>query len=229
MSIAVIVVNIQYIPAVCTEIFSSAFETKSAMGGIVGILLSDSLRIGVTRGIMSNEAGCGSAPIAHAHANVKFAAEQGVWGVFEVFCDTVILCPLTALAILSAHTVKSGDMTDVSRAYMSVLGVISPTLIAISISLFAFATVICWAHYGEEAVLFLSEKKLPIAIYRLFYVICIPMGAILNSSLIWDVSDILLSVMTVINCTTIVIHSKEIVEESRKYFILNQASTSEFS
>ncbi|MBR4292588.1 MAG: alanine:cation symporter family protein, partial [Clostridia bacterium] len=105
----------------------------------------------------------------------------------------------------------------------------APTLIAISITLFAFATVICWAHYGEEAVLYLSEKKLPTIIYRLFYVICIPLGAILNTGLIWDISDILLSVMTVINCIAIAIHSNEIVEESKKYFKKNQARTRELS
>ncbi len=229
MSLIVIFVNIKVLPEVFKEIFASAFESKSAFGGVAGILLSDSLRIGVSRGIMSNEAGCGSAPIAHAHAEVKNAAEQGVWGVFEVFCDTVLLCPLTALAILCTKCVNKGDMTDVSSAYMSVIGPIAPTLIAISITLFAFATVICWAHYGEEAVLYLSEKKLPTIIYRLFYVICIPLGAILNTGLIWDISDILLSVMTVINCIAIAIHSNEIVEESKKYFKKNQARTRELS
>ena len=225
MSLIVILANIKIIPAVFAEIFASAFESRSAFGGIAGILLSDSLRIGVSRGIMSNEAGCGSAPIAHAHAQVKYGAEQGIWGVFEVFCDTVLLCPLTALAILCTKCVNRGDMTDVSSAYMSVIGPFAPPLIATSITLFAFATVICWAHYGEEAILYLSEKKLPILIYRLFYVICIPLGAILDSSVIWDISDILLSVMTVINCTTIVIHSKEIIKESKKYFTKDQPRT----
>lgn len=217
MSLAVIIADASALPSVLSSIMRDAFSLDSAAGGIFGFLLSDSMRYGVARGILSNEAGCGTAPIAHAHADAVSPAAQGCWGVFEVFCDTVLLCPLTALALLTSTGVGEGGMKDVSAAFQSCLGKAAPALLAVCISMFALSTVICWAHYGIESIGFLSAKKLPAAAYRLIYSLCMPAGAILNAQFIWYSADILVAVMTVVNTICVVIRSADIREATKAF------------
>ena len=148
LSIAVLILRREALGDAMASIWRDAFAPQSAVGGVSGFLLSRALRVGTMRGLLSNEGGCGTAPTAHAEANAKSPAHQGVWGIYEVFADTVLLCTLTALVILSSGIPTEGEnyMMITIGAYAAVLGEIASCFLALSVLLFGFATVICWAH-----------------------------------------------------------------------------------
>ena len=156
LSVAVIAMRWEGVPGVFAAIFKDAFRLDSAAGGVLGFLISSKLRAGTMRGLMSNEAGCGTAPTAHAAANTKSPAKQGLWGIFEVFVDTILLCTLTATVIILAGEgvlkYSENPMMMAIKAYSSVLGGWSEYYMCISVLLFAFATMVCWAHYGKESL-----------------------------------------------------------------------------
>jgi AGCS family alanine or glycine:cation symporter len=175
------------------------------------------VRYGVARGLVSNEAGCGTAPIAHASAEVLYPAEQGIWGIVEVFVDTILLCTMSALVILTSGVpVKSGGgMAYALAAYEAVLGKFAAPLLAVSVLIFAFATVLCWAHYGRESVYALCGKDggklLP-----LFEALACFVGTIAAPALVWELTDLVLALMTLLNLTALLLLRREVREESRR-------------
>lgn len=225
LSAAVLIIKRDLIGDAFAIIFKDAFSFRSATGGVLGFAISRGLKAGTMRGLMSNEAGCGTAPTAHAAAETDSPAKQGFWGIFEVFVDTILLCTLTALVIIIA--ILSGDnllahadnpMMMAIRAYSSVLGGWSEYYMAISVLLFAFATMICWAHYGKESIIYLTEKKLPVAIYVISFCLFIFVGAIATPKSAWLAADLALGVMTIINLIVLFLMSGEVKKETERFF-----------
>ena len=206
VSVWVIIANRNALPSVVRQIFTEAFGTDSATGGIMGFLLSDALRYGVMRGIGSNEAGCGTAPTAHATAKTDIPEKQALWGIFEVFVDTVLLCTLTALVILIyPHNIAKYDgMVLAIKAYEGYFGEAAGYILAIAIFFFALSTVICWSYYAVESVHYFTKKEIYKKAYIVVYCIFCIIGAVSSLSAVWELSDVTIAVMTVINCYTLI-------------------------
>lgn len=225
LSVAVLVARREYIGDAFAIIFDDAFSFNSAAGGVLGFLVSRGLKAGTMRGLMSNEAGCGTAPTAHAAAECQSPAAQGFWGIFEVFVDTILLCTLTALVIIVAtlgggNILSFGDdpMMMAIKAYSSVLGTWSEYYMALSVLLFAFATIVCWAHYGKESLSYITQKRAPAVIYLVIFCLFIFLGAISAPSWAWLAADLALGIMTVINLAVIVPQASEVKKETDAFF-----------
>lgn len=203
------------------KIFSNAFSLRSGVAGVAGFLLSGALRYGTMRGILSNEAGCGTAPAAHAVSSCDEPARQGIWGIFEVFVDTILLCTMTAIVIIIGYdaTDPSGDYMLVTvDAYESVLGAPAGYFLAASVLLFGLATVLCWAHYGMEGIKYFSRSSTARYIFTVAYVCSVLLGAVISTDTIWEVADLSIGVMTAINITALLFMSREVKEETERYF-----------
>ena len=221
LSVAVICIYPQRTLNAFSLIFENAFSVKSGAAGVLGFLLSSSIRYGTMRGILSNEAGCGTAPAAHAVSSCKIPAKQGAWGIFEVFVDTILLCTLTAIVIIVGFdgVDVSGDfMMMTVNAYTTLLGDFSGYFIAISVLLFGLATVLCWAHYGIVSVKYLSARRFAIPIFIAIYSTAICFGSVISSSVIWDGADLSIGAMTVINVAILIKLSGEVKSETESYF-----------
>lgn len=226
LSLAVLAARHELIGEAFAVIFKNAFSLRSAAGGAAGFGISRALKAGTMRGLMSNEAGCGTAPTAHAAANTSSPARQGFWGIFEVFVDTLLLCTLTALVIIvtvlgggeEILSLGSNPMMMAIKAYSFSLGGWSEIYMAISVLLFAFATMVCWAHYGKESIYYFTEKKLPGILYVIIYCLFIFLGALTAPKLAWLAADLALGIMTVINLTVLYLMSDEVKRETDVFF-----------
>lgn len=204
------------------RIVSEAFSPMGAAGGVWGFLTSRALRVGTMRGILSNEAGCGTAPTAHATAKTDSPAAQGVWGIFEVFVDTIVLCTVTALVILLAfpdlHDFGLSPTLMTVNAYSSVLGSWAGYFLCAAIFCFGYATVICWAGYGAESLRAISKKKRYLALYFLLFGICLLLGVRSAPSYAWDVADFSIASLTAINLAVLLLMRREIKQETDRFF-----------
>ncbi len=211
-SLWVIIANRSLVPSVIRQILTEAFKTDSAAGGVVGFLTSSAIRYGVMRGIGSNEAGCGTAPTAHATAETNSPEKQGLWGIFEVFVDTVLLCTLTAVVILiyPPNIPKYDGMVLAIKAYESFFGGAAGYILASAVFFFALSTVICWSYYALESVHYFTKKEIYKKAYLVVYCIACVMGAVLSLDFVWELSDLTIALMTVINCTCVICLSKHI-------------------
>ncbi len=213
-SLIVICVNIENLPGAVGSIFAGAFGIRQAGGGVIGFTMAQAVRFGVSRGVFTNEAGMGSSPIAHASAQTSHPAEQGMWGAMEVFLDTIVVCTVTALAILSSPEYLSGSITAdwalTSAAFAGALGPFGEYFIAVSLALFSFATIIGWSYYGISCVEYLFKKHgaAASAVYRLIYVLCIIPGAAAAPEVLWTAADTLNGLMAVPNIIAVVLLSK---------------------
>ena len=156
VSIAIIISNLNMIPSVLKVIISEALDFKALGCGFFGIIISESVRIGAARGILSNEAGCGTSTYAQS-VNENECAKGGIWGIFEVFIDTIVLCTMTALVILTVPSNSNDAMRSVIFSY-SYFGQWGGYFIGISSWLFALASVVCWSYYGSSALRYLTNK-----------------------------------------------------------------------
>ena len=221
LSCAVIVIYPQRTLGAFGLIFKSAFNFQSGASGVFGFLLSSSLRYGTMRGILSNEAGCGTAPAAHAVSSCKIPAKQGAWGIFEVFVDTILLCTLTAIVIIVAFDGISADggfMMMTVSAYTTLLGSFSGYFIAIAVLLFGLATVLCWAHYGVVSVRYLTKNKTARIGFIILYTVAIFLGSVVSSDIIWEGADFSIGAMTLINIAILIKLRSEVREETELYF-----------
>ncbi len=223
MSLGVLALRSDEIIPAFSSIFRDAFRPISASGGVLGFLTSRALRFGSMRGLLSNEAGCGTAPTAHAAADTDSPIEQGFWGIFEVFVDTILLCTLTALVIIVnydsvAHLGSDGIMMAIT-AYSTTLGPWAEYVLAGSVSVFGIATVLCWAHYGRETVDYLfGHKKLPSFVFLIIYAVVTVIGSNASTSSVWELADLALGSMTLINLAILFVARGEIAEQTKKYF-----------
>lgn len=221
ISLWVLIVRRDMLGEAFSSIFKDAFSPDSAAGGFLGFLFSRALRFGTMRGLVSNEAGCGTAPAAHATSCAKSPVEQGFWGIFEVFVDTIILCTMTALVII----VSFGDLRYRGSyimltldAYSSVLGEGAAIFLSLAVLCFGFATIVCWAHYGIESVRYFTRGKAVNRIFIAVYSVCAMIGANVNSSAIWSTADFAIGAMTLINVAVLLLMRKEIKLETEEYF-----------
>ena len=213
------------VPAAFVAIFKGAFAMKAAGGGIVGYGLMKAISWGFKRGAFSNEAGLGSSVMVHSSSNVKEPVRQGMWGIFEVFADTIIVCSLTAIAVLSSGCVdlETGAMISenagaglVGETFCTVFGDGGTKFIAIAILLFAFSTVLGWSHYGATAWQYLFGEKSQV-IYKILFVGMIFFGATMSLSLAWDLSDTFNGLMMIPNLIGVLSLSPLVARITKNY------------
>ena len=214
------------IPAFKT-IFVNAFRPEAFVGGTLGAAISAAVTQGFKRGVFSNEAGLGSSVMVHSNSNVKEPVKQGMWGIFEVFADTMIVCTMTALVVLTSGvfdaktgTIAEGlnDATLVAGAFNSVFswGNIGQKFVAIAMFLFAFTTVLGWSHYGSKAWEYLFGAKSTI-VFKIIHVITVIFGAVMTSSLAWDISDTFNGLMMIPNLIGVVVLFPLVMKITKNY------------
>lgn len=218
LSLAAIVHGRARLPAAFAEIFRGAFSLKSGLSGVGGFLTSGALRYGVSRGLVSNEAGCGTSPIAHAASGVRDPAAEGLFGVLEVFVDTVLLCTLTALVLLTSGVAPTADGTYVLRAYSASLGAFAAPMLAVFMALFAFATVLCWAHYGQESLRYLTDRHGIATAHLVAVSLSAFLGAVAAPALLWDLTDLVLALLTLLNLPALYLCRDTIFAGTRQFF-----------
>ncbi len=210
-AIAVIAFHYRMIPAVLIRIITEAFDIRCAAGGFMGYGMARAVKYGISRGVFSNEAGLGSSPIVHSAAEGESYVKQGMWGVFQVFIDTIVLCTIMALCILTSGTdTSSSDGVSISiKSFESVFGSYGRIIIALSIVIFAFATLISWCYYGEKSIEYLFGAKF-VPLYRIIYTAAVLCGSILNIRLVWDISDTLNGLMAIPNLIALIFLNRHI-------------------
>ena len=236
--LVVIFANIQAVPAAFAMIFREAFNFQAAGSGVLGYGIAVAMKRGISRGVFSNEAGLGSSVMVHSASDVEEPVVQGMWGVFEVFADTIVVCTITCLTILTSgvydiegyltaiaeggeNAVLSGT-TLTASAFASVIPH-GDKFVAIAIMMFAFSTILGWSYYGERAVEYLFGIK-GILPYKVIFVIVIFFGCTASLSLVWDIADTLNGFMSVPNLIAVTLLSGEVVEMTRSYLKKKQYS-----
>ncbi|AKL95124.1 amino acid carrier protein [Clostridium aceticum] len=218
-ALIILIMHISEIPAAFGLIFRHAFTPAAAVGGFAGAVVMDAMRRGVARGVFSNEAGLGSAPIAHAAARTDHPVRQGLWGIFEVFADTIVICTLTALTIISTGVWNSGltgaELT--TAAFNDGLPGPGGVIVAIGILFFAFSTILSWAYYGEKCAEHLFGSGVN-KIYRIIWLPLIFVGAIGSLDLIWDIADTLNGLMAIPNLIGLLGLSGVVFKLTKEFF-----------
>ena len=224
-ALVIVICNAGQIGPVFASIFKGAFGMKAVGGGIVGSGVAMAVQWGMKRGVFSNEAGLGSSVMVHSCSNVREPVVQGMWGIFEVFADTIIVCTLTALAILSSGMVdlntgavisKASSTALVSEAFSTVFGVWGARFIAVAILLFAFSTVLGWSQYGTKGFEYLFGTK-AVKVYQVIFVIFILVGATMNLSLAWDLSDTFNGLMAIPNLIGVIALNGTVMRITKNY------------
>ncbi len=220
--LTVIVTNISNLGQVISDIFTGAFNPEAVVGGGVGITIAAAAKRGVGRGVFSNEAGLGSAPIAHAAADTNSAVKQGFFGVFEVFADTIVICTLTAITILISGThieygVGAGADLTISAFTTTFPGEIASVVVAIGLSMFAVSTMLSWGLYGTRCSEYLFGEK-SAKIYQGIFVVFIVIGCTMELSLAWDIADTLNGLMAIPNLIALVLLSKTVFSLTKEHF-----------
>ena len=222
LSVAVLILRSDAVGEALYSIFYEAFSFESVGGGVFGFFTSQAIRVGTMRGLLSNEAGCGTAPTAHAAAGARSAGEQGVWGIFEVFVDTILLCTATALVILVS--LPQLDMTDGNavmltlRAYSCVLGPWAEYFLSAGVFCFGYATLLCWANYGLESLMSISRRRCWRYIYFFVFEMCILVGCHAAPDSVWVLSDFAIAALTTVNLVVLILSRGEIKEETKLRF-----------
>ncbi len=230
-SLVIIGVNYTSILPAFGAIFKCAFQPIAAIGGGIGVIISKVMTQGFKRGVFSNEAGLGSSVMVHSNSNVKEPVQQGMWGIFEVFADTMIVCTMTALVVLTrgAYNLETGeilagysDATLVGGAFNTVFswGNIGSRFVAIAMFLFAFTTILGWSHYGAKAWEYLFGAKTTF-IFKLIHLVTILLGAVMTSSLAWDISDTFNGLMMFPNLIGVVALSPLVMKITKNYIARN--------
>ena len=203
--IIIIVINYRNIPSAFCEIFRCAFDFSGVRGGFIGFFLSDAIRYGFSRGLFSNEAGMGSAPTAHCASAETNPKKQAVWGVFEVFCDTVAVCGITALAIaVSGKKAETNPSALIYNIFTDIFGFSGGAFLSISIAFFALASIFCWYIYGNEALKYITKNKFVQSVYAVLFCYAVFLGAVAGTDTVWNISDILNGIMAFINIFVLV-------------------------
>ncbi len=207
------------IPSAINLIFSSAFSGTAAGGGFLGASVWMAIRLGVARGIFSNESGLGSAAIAHGAARTNRPIEQGLIAVLGTFIDTIIVCTLTALVLIVTNAWLSGENGAAMSALAFATGFASggAEIVSVGLAVFAFTTIIGWSYYGERCVVYLFGAAL-IPYYRLIWVVAVLLGALFKLDIVWTLADIFNGLMALPNLIALLLLSPVIFRETRAYF-----------
>ena len=220
-AIIYILLNVTEVPAMFALIISQAFSPSAAVGGFVGASVAQAVAAGVSRGVLSNEAGLGSAPIAHGIANVKHPAEQGVVGIFEVFVDTILVCSMTAFIILSSglwtdpsYQASSGDLT---AAALSTSIPFASLIVAVCSFLFGFSTLIGWCYYGEKCFEFLFGSN-KVVFYRVLFTALVMLGSVISVPMVWAIGTLLNGFMAFPNLIGLMFLVGTVKKLTQEYF-----------
>ena len=221
LGIGVVLLNVQRLPGVLQSIFEGAFNPAAFTGGIIGSLFV-SMQKGVSRGIFSNEAGLGTGSIAHACADTQKPVTQGMFGIFEVFADTIIICTLTALVILCSGTpvtygVAAGAELTIS-GFTTTYGSWSSIFTAVALCCFAFSTIIGWGLYGSRFVQFLFRSNKVVRPFLVIYSFVSILGATLDLGLLWDIADTFNGLMSIPNLIALLLLSGMVVKLTKEQF-----------
>lgn len=217
--------NAAAIPGALADIMVSAFTPKAAIGGGLGYSVGTAMRYGVARGVFTNEAGMGSSAMAHAASNVKDSAEEGMWGIFEVFIATIAVCSITALVILTTgvyqpdaalEAIRTGTVTDVmlgaplsSAAFSTVFGSFGGIFVSICLLLFAFTSLLGWSYYGERGLSYLTGNDRGRGIYRVIFLVMVVLGSVGDLSSVWQLADIFNGLMALPNLIALLLLTPE--------------------
>ena len=227
-TIVIFFLHIDQFVAVFKAIFKGAFGMQAAAGGVVGYGLKLAIEWGMKRGVFSNEAGLGSSVMVHSNSNTREPVKQGMWGIFEVFADTIVVCTLTAFAVLSSGIIdlNTGKLVDafssltkndlVATVFEQKFGVIGSGFIAVSIALFAFSTVLGWSHYGTKACEYLLGEKRTTP-YRVLFVLLVFGGAVMGDNLAWDLADTFNGLMMIPNLIGVIALSGLVMKITKNY------------
>ncbi len=207
-ALVALILNIEKVPAAFALIFKEAFNFKAAAGGTAGYGIMLAMHYGFSRGVFSNEAGLGSAPIAHAASSTKNPVHQGLWGMFEVFFTTIVICTLSALVLLTTGLWSTGEFEGSAlsiASFNSVIPKIGGIGVTLSTVFFALSTILGWAYYGEVSVGFLTNKsQKAITVYRIIYVAFVFLGTVGSLDLIWSISETMNGLMAIPNLIGVV-------------------------
>ncbi len=229
-SVLALIFRADKIPDAFGLIFKEAFRFKSVFGGVSGYGILSAMRYGVGRGVFSNEAGLGSAPIAHSASSAEDPVKQGLWGVFEVFITTIVICTMSAIVVLTSNAYlnayNAGIQPTVSGAALSsaAFGEALPCVggfgIAVSTVFFALSTILGWAYYGEASIgyLFKNHEKAAITIYRIVYVVFVFVGAVAEINTVWLIADCFNALMALPNLIALIALSGMIVKITQDHF-----------
>jgi len=219
---AIIVINIARLPEAIALIMKSAFTGTAATGGFAGVGIMMAIRYGIARGVFSNEAGLGSAPIAHATATTDHPVRQGLWGVFEVFFDTIVMCTATALVIMLTGVWSSGERgasLTISGFNAVFGGKVGAGVVTVCMILTAYDTLLAWCFYGETcAAYLLGRGKVVRMVYRAAWLPFTMLGAVGSLKVIWDVADTLNGLMAIPNLIALAALAGVVVKLMRGFF-----------
>ena len=224
-ALVVIGTNIGSVGKIFVMIFKGAFSAEAALGGAFGITIMSTIQKGVGRGVFSNEAGLGSAPMAHAASSEKDPVKQGLYGIFEVFMDTIVICTMTALTLLcgveSGVEIAWGQSAGaelIIASFSTVFGAkMGSLLVAVAISLFALSTILSWSLYGSRCCEFLLGHK-SVMVYQILFVLVVVIGATLDLELVWTVADTMNGFMAIPNLIALLGLSGVVIKLTKEYF-----------
>ena len=220
--IIILALNLDKIPHAFQRIFSEAFNLKQVGAGFMGYSIMIAMKFGFARGVFSNEAGLGTAPMAHGASNSKNPIEQGLWGIFEVLIDTFFVCTLTGLMAIMFLEANQGTTLNgaelISASFGAHLGKIGSTILTVSLILFAFSTFVGWSHYGVVALGYLTKRnRVASYTYRIVFLIVGIIGAVAHLDLIWSIADTLNGLMAIPNLIGLLILSPKVAKLTRDY------------
>ncbi len=211
--------NLQWLPEALALIFRSSFSGSAAAGGFAGATLAQAIRFGVARGVFSNEAGLGSAPIAHGAAQTEEPVREGLVAMLGPFIDTIAICTMTALVILLTGANETGlsgaELT--ANAFNRGLPGQGGYIVAIGMAFFAFSTAISWSYYGDRSVEYLFGRRMVMP-YRVLFCLLLPVGAAIELELVWAISDIFNALMAWPNLVGLLLLSPLVLRKTREYF-----------
>lgn len=217
-AIVIIAKNIGAVPGAFALIFGSAFSTQAMKGGFAGASVKLMMKMGISRGVFTNEAGLGTAPIAHAAATTDHPVRQGMWGIFEVLMDTLVICTMTALVIIVTGQWNSGLQGAVLTTTAFETGFKGGSfVVAFGLTFFAFSTILGWAYYGERCMEFLFGKK-SVIFYRIVFIPAIVVGSIGGLQAVWAISDTLNGLMAIPNLIAIFMLQGVVVSMVKDFF-----------
>ena len=235
-SVLAVIFNASSIPVAFALIFREAFNFKAAFGGVAGYGILSAMRYGVGRGVFTNEAGLGSAPIAHAASSTEDPVKQGLWGIFEVFITTIVICTMSALVVLTSdvyldaftagtNPIHNGAALS-SAAFNEAIPYFGGTVISLATVFFALSTILGWAYYGEVCAtyLFKSHQKKAVIAYRLIYVAFVFVGAVAEIGIVWLIADCFNALMALPNLIALIALSKVVIDATKNHFEKNKLS-----
>jgi AGCS family alanine or glycine:cation symporter len=215
----VMLVNYDQLPGVVALIFQHAFSPYAVTGGAIGYTVAEAIRYGVARGVFTNEAGLGSAPVAYAASSAKSPVDQGLLAMLEVFIDTIITCSVTAFVVLSSGLWDSGltGTALTTEAFANALGPAGTAIVLVSTVLFGFSTIVGWSYYGEQFSAYLLGPRCKNG-FKALYLFSVLLGTVLGVELVWEIADLFNGLMAIPNLIALAALSGVVAMETRKYF-----------